>query len=571
MGKIWFNFYQHGRKKEVHVDVENIEEFIQKRFKKFSGNIAFESLGKDLSYDELDKYSLQFASFLQKKCGIKKGDRIALLVPNILQFIVASLGAFRVGAVLCPLNPLYTKAEVKKLLFDGVDGDGKGAIKPKLIIALDKFASNLQEFANNGDVDNIVITKIGDLIGGVKGKIINFVFKHIKKEVPEYSIKNEIPFLDFLNYDTSIDKPKMDISDELILQFTGGTSGTIKAAVLTQKNVLSNIYQNLNSVTIDSGDGKHWTKEDTFLGVLPLFHIYALNTSFLSAIGLGYKVILVPNPRDINSIIKTWAKSKVSITAGINTLFMKLLEHPKFNKKHINFSRLKALLSGGMAIQEKTYLALRERTGTEISVGYGLSETSPVLCMHDRFRKGYSSSVGLPHASTDIKILSDKNEELAIGEIGEVCAKGPQVMKGYWDLEKETKDAFTEDGYFKTGDMGYIGINGELYLVDRKKDMINVSGLKVYPQEIESIVNKHPRIIESGAISTPDDLTGEAVALFVVKKDNALTASEIIDYMKEELTNYKIPKIITFIEEVPKSPIGKLLRRELRSYISKES
>ncbi len=569
MDKIWFNFYQDHREKEVHVDEKNIEEFIQKKFEKFSGKIAFESLGKKLKYDELDKYSLQFASFLQKKCGIKKGDRVALLIPNILQFIVASLGAFRVGAVLCPLNPLYTKPEIQKLLFDGVDGKGKGAIKPKIIIALDKFASNLEDFANNGDVENIVITKIGDLIGGVKGKIINFVFKHIKKEVPNYSIKNEIPFLDFLNYDTSIEKPKMDISDELILQFTGGTSGTIKAAVLTQKNVLSNIYQNLNSVTIDSGDNKHWTSEDSFLGILPLFHIYALNTSFLSAIGLGYKVILVPNPRDINSVVKTWAKNKVTITAGINTLFMKLLEHPKFNSNHINFSRLKALLSGGMAIQEKTYLALRERTGTEISVGYGLSETSPVLCMHDRFRKGYSSSVGLPHPSTDIKILSDKNEELGIGEIGEVCAKGPQVMKGYWDLEQETKDAFTKDGYFKTGDMGYIGINGELYLVDRKKDMINVSGLKVYPQEIESIVNKHPRIIESGAISTPDDVTGEAVALFVVKKDDNLTASDVIDYMKEELTNYKIPKVITFIEEVPKSPIGKLLRRELRTYIQK--
>ena len=567
MDKIWFDFYQKSREKNINVSEENLEEFLQERFDKFSNSVAFQSLGRELTFEELDTLSLKFASFLQKRCGVKKGDRVALLIPNILQFVVASLGIFRAGAVLCPLNPLYTKAEIKKLLWDGVDEKGKGAIRPKVIIALDKFAVNLQDFANNGDVENIVITKIGDLIGGLKGKVINFAFKHIKKEVQDYSINNEIPFLDFLNYDTNFDRPLMKISDDVVLQFTGGTSGTIKAATLTQKNILSNVYQNLNSVGVSTGDGKHWNKDDTFLGVLPLFHIYALNTSFLTCIGIGYKVVLVPNPRDLNSVVKTWSKNKITLTAGINTLFVKLLDHPKFNSKNIDFSGLKFLGSGGMAIHEKTYKALSKRTGIEITVGYGLSETSPVISAHDRFRKGYTSSVGLPYASTDIKILSDKNEELGIGEVGEICVKGPQVMKGYWGLKEETENAFTEDGYFRTGDIGYVGENGELYLVDRKKDMINVSGLKVYPQEIESVVNKHPSIIESGVISMPDDLTGEAVALFVVKKEDNLTEDEIIRYMKEELTNYKIPKMVTFIDEVPKSPIGKLLRRELRPYL----
>ncbi|MEE2743712.1 MAG: AMP-binding protein [Bdellovibrionota bacterium] len=567
MSKIWFDFYHEKRPKTINVEEKNLEQFFQGNFNKFSKSVAFESLGQGLTFEELDILSLKFASFLQKRCGVKKGDRVALLIPNILQFVVASLGILRAGAVLVPLNPLYTKAEIKKLLWDGVDGKGKGAVKPKLIIALDKFAVNLEEFANTGKVDNIVITKIGDLIGGLKGKVINFVFKHIKKEVQNYSIKNEIPFLDFFKYDTAFDRPKMKISDEAILQFTGGTSGTIKAATLTQKNILSNLYQNINLVGQDTGDGKHWAKDDTFLGILPLFHIYALNTAFLNCIGIGYKVILVPNPRDLNAVVKTWSKNKVTITAGINTLFVKLLDHPKFNSKNIDFSCLKFLGSGGMAIQEKTYKALSKRTGGEISVGYGLSETSPVISAHDRFRKGYTSSVGLPYASTDIKILSDKNEELDVGGTGEICVKGPQVMKGYWDLEEETEKAFTEDGYFRTGDIGYIGKDGELYIVDRKKDMINVSGLKVYPQEIESVVNKHPSIVESGVIAAPDDLTGEAVALFVVKKDDALTASEIIGHMREELTNYKIPKIVTFIDEIPKSPIGKLLRRELRSFL----
>jgi long-chain acyl-CoA synthetase len=564
MERFWTEKYQAGRHKEISIPEENLEDFFQARFKKFSHLLAFQSMGKKLTFNDVDIQSSQFASFLQKRFKIKKGDRVALLLPNTLQFIIASLGIFRLGAILCPLNPLYTSAELNKTLFTGVDEKGKGAVNPSLIITINKFAENIQHFVNEGKIENAIISEIGDCIGGLKGKVINFAFKHIKKEVPPFSIKNQVPFLDFLKYDTNFEKPTLAPNDTAILQFTGGTSGIIKAAILTHQNILSNVAQNINHIGLDNGDGRHWAPGDIFLGILPLFHIFALSTSFLTSIGLGYGVILIPNPRDINSVIKIWSKNKINITAGVNTLFMKLLNHKKFNKNFINFSNLKGVGSGGMAIQEKVARAFKNRTGIFTFTGYGLSETSPVISMQDRFKDDFSTSCGLPYASTDIKILSDESKELEIGKCGEICVKGPQVMKGYWQLEEETHKVFTKDGFFKTGDMGYLGHDGEIYLVDRKKDMINVSGLKVFPQEVENVANKHPGITESGVISEPDDSTGEKVVLFAVKKNKNLTVKDLLEFLRKELTAYKIPKTINFIEEIPKSPIGKILRRKLK-------
>ena len=320
--------------------------------------MAFQSMGKKITFQELDIQSSKFASFLQKSVKLK-GDRVALMMPNTLEFVIASIGIFRAGATLVPLNPLYTKNELRKVLFEGVDGKGKGATMPSLIISLNKFAENIQGFIKEGKVKKVVLSNIGDSIGGLKGSLINLAFKYLKKEVPPHSIKNYIPFLDYLNYDTNFKKPELNLKDRAVLQFTGGTSGTIKAATLNHGNLLSNITQNLDLIKLSNGDGRHWEPGDTFLGILPLFHIFALNVCFLSSIGLGYGVVLIPNPKDLDSILKTWSKNKINFIAGVNTLFQKLLEHKNFNKDFINFDNLKAICTGGMAIQEKVHRELQ--------------------------------------------------------------------------------------------------------------------------------------------------------------------------------------------------------------------
>jgi len=567
MKRIWIEKYQKGRNPEIELQEETLDAFFINRFKSFGPKLAFQSMDKAISFNELDILSQKFASFLVNKLHVKKGDRIALMMPNILQFPVAVVGAVRAGAIICPLNPLYTRDELRKVLFDGIDGKGKGSSKPRYIIALNKFGKNIQSFVNDGEIEAAIITEVGDLLGFPKKNIVNFVFKNIKKEVPAFKIKNQFNFMDFLKYDTNFEKPSFHKDDTAILQFTGGTSGTIKAAKLAHRNILSNVAQNINNVTVPDENKGEWTTEDRFLAMLPLFHILALNTTLFSSIGLGYGVILVPNPRDLDNIIKIWSKNKITLTCGVNTLYAKLLGHKNFNSNYINFNILKSPGTGGMAIQEKVSREFHDRTGKWTQTGYGLSETSPVLCMHDKFKTDFSPSSGYPYASTDIQILDENNKELDFEECGEICVKGPQVMTGYWELEEDSKQAFTKDGFFRTGDMGYIGKDGELYIVDRKKDMINVSGFNVFAQEVENVVNSHPDIIESGAISIPSEKTGEAVMLFVVSNNKDLTQENICSFCKEHLTNYKIPKKVQFVDEIPKSPVGKLLRRELKKFL----
>jgi long-chain acyl-CoA synthetase len=519
--------------------------------KRFADIPALENMDKQITYSELDILAAHFASFLQNDCQLKPGDRIAIQMPNILQFTVAMLGALKAGLILVNTNPLYTPREMQHQFKDS------GATT---IVILANFAHNLEKIIDQTAIKTVIITEVGDLLGGLKKSIVNFMVKHVKKMVKPYQLKNTVSFQQALARGKSKPFKAVNIrpTDTAFLQYTGGTTGLSKGAELTHRNVLCNIAQVMPSL-------KHTAKgplepSDVAVIPLPLYHIYALTASFVF-MSNGLTNLLITNPRDFGGFIRI-LKKPFQTMIGVNTLYNALLNHPDFS--NVNFSKIKGCSAGGMALQEVVFKRWLEKTGITISEGYGLSETSPVLT-YQIGGKERMGSIGIPIPSTEIEIMDDDGKVLPLGEAGELCARGPQVFKGYW--QKDNSSVFHPGGWFKTGDVAVMDEDGYIRIVDRKKDMILVSGFNVYPNEIEAVVSTHPKVMEVAAIGVKDPACGEAVKICVVKRDPSLTEAELVEFCKENLTGYKRPKYISFLTELPKTNVGKILRRALRDEV----
>ncbi|MDO9181043.1 MAG: long-chain-fatty-acid--CoA ligase [Bacteriovorax sp.] len=552
MEKIWIKNYQPGIPASIEDQMEkydSIPEILQESFTNYSLNKAFSCMGKSLTYSEVDLQSRKFASYLENNLGLKKGDRVALMLPNILQYPIALFGILRAGLVAVNVNPLYTPRELEHQLKDS------GAVA---IIIFENACHTLQSVLPRTDVKHILTTSIGDMLGFPKSMIVNFVIKNVKKMVPAWSIPNTICFMKALNSGDAnkFSNPKISKTDIAFLQYTGGTTGVAKGAVLLHKNILANICQARAwlSPLITNG-------EEVIITPLPLYHIFSLTVSCIFAT-VGGQNVLITNPRDIPGFVKELKKWKFTVITGVNTLFNGLLNNPDF--KDVDFSSARICLGGGMAVQKVVAEKWKAVTGKVLIEAYGLTETSPAVCVNPLNIKEYNGFIGLPISSTEVVIKDDFEKTLAIGETGEICIKGPQVMAGYWYRDDETAKVMTADGYFKSGDIGIMNAEGFVKIVDRKKDMILVSGFNVYPNEIEDVVSQHPKVFEVAAIGVPDDKTSEAIKLFIVKKDPSLTVEEIINFCRENLTNYKIPRHVEFRTELPKTNVGKILRKDLR-------
>lgn len=548
---IWHKFYDAGIPREIDMNTySSIVDVFDQGFKKFSDKPAFANMGKTISYHELDILSAQFASYLQNHLKLKKGDRVALMMPNVLQYPVCLFGALRAGMVIVNVNPLYTARELEHQLKDS------GAT---VIVILANFAKTLQEVKERTPIKHIITTEIGDLLGFPKNYIVNFLVKYVKKMVPEYSLPTATQLMDCLSKGSTVpfSKTTMTHSDIAFLQYTGGTTGVSKGAVLTHGNIVANILQ-----------AKAWIKnlikegEEIIITPLPLYHIFSLTANCFIFSSVGALNVLITNPRDIPGFVKELKKWKFSAFTGVNTLFNGLLNNEEF--RTLDFSHLKVTLGGGMAVQKAVADRWKEVTKTPLIEAYGLTETSPAACINPMTLPDYNGFIGLPIPSTIVTIKDDDGKDVNHGDVGEVCIKGPQVMQGYYNRPDETAKVMTPDGFFRTGDIGYMNDSGYIKLVDRKKDMILVSGFNVYPNEIEDVVATHPKVLESAAVGIPDPVSGETIKLFVVKKDSSLTESEVIDHCRKGLTGYKVPKKIEFRTELPKTNVGKILRRELR-------
>lgn len=530
---------------DSHTLMDSFEDYIAN----FRNHIACTFMDKSMTYGDLDTASLKVAAYLQS-LGLQKGDKIAIMMPNTPQYLIAMFAILRAGYTLVNVNPLYTSHELEHQLNDS---------EAKALFILENFAKTFADVKNKGQVKHIIVTGVGDMLG-FKGLIVNFVVKHFKKMVPDYHIDNIISFKEALNSvsEGNYKRPKLHIDDVAVLQYTGGTTGVAKGAMLTHRNIISNIRQSYNFVATafpdGVGDGEYVTV------ALPLYHIFCFMVSML-AMKAGFSLLLIPNARDFDDLTKQHAKYRPAFFMGVNTLFNALTNHAGF--KSIDHSNLKFSLAGGMSVLPSTAKAWEEMTGCYITEGYGLSETSPVLTVTPP-PAGYSGRIGVPVPMTDIKLLDDDGNEVPMGEAGEICGKGPQVMKGYYKRDDETAKVMTADGYFRTGDIGVFDEDGYIKIVDRKKDMILVSGFNVYPNEVEEAIAAHPKVLECGVIGVADEHSGEVVKVFVVKKDDSLTEKEIKDWAKEHLTGYKRPKKVEFINELPKSNVGKILRKDLR-------
>ena len=522
---------------------------LENTFENYTSEPAFTCLGCTLNFTEVDELSNRFASYLRVDLGLNEGDRLAIQLPNVLQYPVAIFGAVKAGIVIVNTNPLYTARELKYQLKDS------GA---KALLVLANVAHTAADIIDETDVEHVIVTELADLHPAPKRQIVNFVVKHLKKLVPAFHFKNVIPFRETVKNEARHFTPPIIDKDTLFaLQYTGGTTGVSKGTMLTHNNVASNVWQLINLLP-----EAFELAEETFAACLPLYHIYALNIHGLSSFSRGAHNVLIPNPRDLNSLIAAIKSVQVSVFVGINTLFVALCHHKDIGS--VDFSRLKITCAGGMALTEDAANAWKALTGIEVYEGYGLTETSPVLAGNplNRNKRG---SVGEVLIETEVKVIDVDGNTLPKGEVGELCVRGPQVMKGYWNKPLETTEVLSDDGWLKTGDIAQIIEDDFLKIVDRKKDMINVSGFNVYPNEIEGVVSQHAKVMEVAAIGVADEKTGEAVKLFIVKDDESLTEEEIRDYCRENLTGYKNPKQIEFRECLPKTNVGKVLRRELRT------
>ncbi|HEY8400098.1 MAG TPA: AMP-binding protein [Cytophagaceae bacterium] len=545
----WIKQYPKEVSPEINPDRnKSVLEFYEECIEAYKNLPGYVNMGKTLTFWEVDQLATQFAAYLQNHTNLKQGDRIAIQMPNLLQFPIALFGALKAGLIIVNTNPLYTEREMEYQFKDS------GA---KAIVILSNFASKLEMIHKNTGIETIIVTDIGDMLGGLKGSIVNFVVKYIKKMVPAYNLPTAVQFKEVLKKGKAVSwkRPDLKASDVCFLQYTGGTTGVSKGAMLTHRNILANmeqIYEWFKPVLKD--------KEEIVVTALPLYHIFALTANLLAMLKYGAKNILITNPRDMKAFIKDLKSYPFTLMTGVNTLFNGLLNQEEF--KTVDFSHFKLAVGGGMAVQKAVAEKWEKITGIKLAEGYGLTETSPVVCVNPLNGGMKIGSIGLPLPSTELKIMDDNGNEVPVGEPGEIWVRGPQVMAGYWQRPEET--ALVMQGeWLKTGDVGAMDENGYFCIVDRKKEMILVSGFNVYPNEVEEVIGLHPKVLEVGVKGIPDGKTTEAVKAFIVKKDPSLTEEEVIEHCRKYMTSYKVPKYVVFRDELPKSNVGKILRRLL--------
>jgi len=549
MEKPWLSSYPPGVPANIDLsEFHSIVDVLEKSCTRYKDRMAYHNMGSELSYGELDYLTRNFAASLQNM-GLQQGDRIALMMPNILQYPVALFGALRAGLVIVNTNPMYTARELRHQLVDS------GA---KAIVVVENFASVLESVRDEVPLEHIITTGVGDLLDFPKSFIVNFVLRHVKKAVPTWSLPGSVKFQDVLDKGKKLPVKPVNIAfeDVAFLQYTGGTTGVAKGAMLTHRNIVANLLQ--ARAWLSSMD----ESQEIIITALPLYHIFALTANCLTFIYLGGSNILVTDPRDMPGFVKELGRHPFTAITGVNTLFNALLNTEGF--ADLDFSTVKMTLGGGMAVQKAVADQWKEVTGVTLLEAYGLTETSPAACINPISLEAHNGYIGLPISSTEGAILSDDGEFLPVGETGELCIRGPQVMKGYWQRPEATDEVLRADGWLQTGDIALMTEDGYFKIVDRKKDMILVSGFNVYPNEIEDVVALMPKVLEVAAIGVPDEKSGEAVSLFVVKKDPSLTTDEIKEFCKENLTGYKRPRYIEYMDDLPKSNVGKILRRELR-------
>jgi long-chain acyl-CoA synthetase len=550
----WLSSYPQGVPADIDAShYPSLVALMEESFKKYADRTAYSFMGKDISYGETDRQSKAFAAYLQG-LGLVKGDRVAAMMPNCPQYPIAVAGILRAGLILVNVNPLYTPRELEHQLKDS------GA---KAIVIMENFGTTLQQCIAATPIKHIVLASMGDRLGFLKGALVNYVVRNVKKLVPQFSLPGTVRFNDALDKGASGSVKPVAIGpdDVAVLQYTGGTTGVSKGAVLLHRNVIANVLQSeaWNEPAMKKVPAN---EQPTSVCALPLYHIFAFTVGMMLNMRTGGKLILIPNPRDLAGVLKELSKHTIHSFPAVNTLFNGLANHADFNT--VNWKNLKISVGGGMAVQAAVAKLWLEKTGCSICEGYGLSETSPSTTCNPTDSTAYTGTIGLPLPSTWLKLLDDEGNEVPLGERGEIAIKGPQVMAGYWQRPDETAKVMTPDGYFKSGDIGVVDDKGYFKVVDRKKDMILVSGFNVYPNEIEDVVALIPGVLECAAVGVPDDKTGEAVKLVIVKKDPSLTEAQVREYCRANLTGYKQPRIVEFRTDMPKTPVGKILRRELR-------
>ena len=558
MERFWLGSYPAGVPHDIDDTVYgSLVDLIDEAFRTHAARTAYVGFGVAMSFAELDARSRAFAAWLQST-GLRKGDRVALMMPNVLQYPVALAGVLRAGMVIVNVNPLYTARELEHQLKDS------GA---RAIVILENFAHVLQQVVANTSIESVVVTGMGDLLGGVKSILVNAVVKHVKKMVPAWDLPEALSFRAVLKQGAARTLQPVQVGhhDLAVLQYTGGTTGVSKGAALSHRNLIANLLQSEAWIQPALNNPKRPLPQGepiTVVCALPLYHIFAFTICALLGMRIGAKNLLIPNPRDLDALVKEVRPHRVNIFPAVNTLYNALVNHEGF--RQLDFSGLVVSNGGGMAVQAATAQKWLELTGCPICEGYGLSETSPSATCNPTDTDAYSGTIGLPLPSTEVVMLDDDSQPVPLGERGEIAIRGPQVMTGYWQRPDETAQVFTADGFFRTGDIGVIDERGFVRIVDRKKDMILVSGFNVYPNEVEQVAALHPGVLEVAAVGVPDDKTGEAVKLFVVRKDPALTEEALIAFCAEQLTGYKRPRQVEFRNELPKTNVGKILRRALR-------
>ena len=551
MEKLWLNSYEQGVNAEIDItQYSSISDVFRQSVEKFAHQPAFQNMGKTLTYAEVGKLAENFASYLQNVLKLPRGERVAIMLPNLLQYPIALFGILQAGLVAVNTNPLYTPRELEHQLKDS------GATT---IIVLENFANTLELVLPRTQIKHVIVASVGEMFGFFKGTLMNFVLRKIKKMVPEYRISGAIPFQTTLKEGAAHTFRPVTLTreDTALLQYTGGTTGVAKGAVLSHGNICANMLQAKEWIKFQLREGK-----ETVIAALPLYHIFALTVNLMIFTNAGSKIILITNPRDMKGFIGELKKERISVFIGVNTLFNGMVNQPDFAT--VDFSNLRLTLGGGMATQKAVAEKWKKITGTPIVEAYGLTEASPGVCCNPLNIEAYSGGIGLPVPSTEVELRDADGKEVGIGQPGELWVRGPQVMKGYWNRPEETAQTIDARGFLETGDIAVMDEKGWLKLVDRKKDLIVVSGFNVYPNEIEEVVSHNDKVMEVACIGVPNEKTGEALKVFVVKKDPSLTKEELIEFCRTELTAYKVPKDIEFREELPKSNVGKILRRELR-------
>ncbi len=556
MERVWLKHYPAGVPADVNPDeYPSLVSMFAESCERFASLPAYSNMGRTISYADLDRLSLQFASWLQQVAGLRKGDRIALMMPNLLQYPIAVFGALRAGLAIVNTNPLYTHRELAHQLNDS------GATA---IVILENFAHVLAEVMHETSIKTVIVASVGDQLEFPTSIVANFVVRYVRKQVPTWSIPGAIRFNRVLNEGQfqTLTPVTVGHEDTAFLQYTGGTTGVAKGAVLTHRNMVSNLLQACAwlGTKISIGGG------DIAIASLPLYHIFSLTANCLSFMRLGACNVLITNPRDFTGFVAELGRHRFTFFSGVNTLFNALMLTPGF--ADLDFKSLKITLGGGMAVQEAVATRWKQVTGNVLTQAWGLTETSPAACINPFDLDEFNGSIGLPIPSTEVTIRNDAGEDLGLNASGEICVRGPQVMAGYWNRPDETAKVMLPGGWFRTGDLGYMNDAGFVFIQDRKKDMINVSGFNVYPNEVEDVIAKHPGVREVAAVSQPDEKSGEVVAVFIVRKDPALTAEDIVAFCHGELTGYKIPKHVYFRDELPKTNVGKIMRRALRDEVA---